>query len=318
MKNLPEAIETKSHIPAKRSSYRNSNRLILVMMALPMVILMIVLNYIPLFGWIYAFFDYHPGVGLANSPFVGLKYFKMALDFSAGSELLQVIRNTLVLSLIGFILTPLPMLFAVFLSEMRIVFVKKFVQVTTTIPYFLSWILVFGLAFATFSVDDGFVNQLLVKWNMHPINPLANDSIAWYFQSAIGLWKNLGFNAIIYLAAMGSIDQQLYDSARVDGAGRFQRIWHVTVPGLMPTFIVLLLLNISFFLDNGFEQYYAFLNPLVQNKIQVFDYYIYRTGLALGEYSYSTTLGMFKTIVSVILLFSANWVTKRIRGDSIL
>lgn len=312
---LPAAGRT-----AGRARLRLSNRGILICMALPFVLHFILFYYVPLFGWIYAFFDYLPGVGLQDSAFAGLDYFRMALDIDGGSELLSVLRNSLVLSFLGILTSPLAVLFAVFLSEMNSKFFRKLIQTTTTLPYFLSWILVYALAFATFSINDGFLNQMLLSLHLikEPINPLANGQIAWYFQSGIGIWKSLGFSAIIYLAAMGGIDSEMYDAANVDGAGRFAKIVHITIPSIMPTYIVLLLLSVSNLLSNGFDQYYAFMNPLVQDKLQVFDYYVYRIGLALNQYSLSTALGIFKTIVSVTLLFTVNAIAKKVRGDSII
>lgn len=295
-----------------------SNQLRLFFMALPLVLLVLVFSYIPLFGWAYAFFDFRPGVGLFKVPYVGLKNFAMALNFKGGSDLLITLRNTFAMSFLGLATSPLPVVFAICLTEMNSHFFKKFIQTVTTLPNFISWILVYAIAFATFSTGDGFVNQLLVSMNMEPISPLANNDIAWYFQTALGIWKGLGFSAIIYLAAIGGIDQELYDAAAIDGAGRFQRILHVTVPGLAPTYIVLLLLSVSNILSNGFDQYYAFMNPMVQNKLQVFDYYIYRVGIGLNEYSLGTALGIFKTVVSVTLLFGVNWLAKRIRGNPII
>lgn len=290
----------------------------LLLMALPFMILIIVFNYIPLMGWIYAFFDYKPGLKLYQSHFVGMKYFLLAL--SGGSELLTVLRNTLVLSFLNILTSPLPVIFAILLSETPRRRFRKFVQTVTTLPNFISWVLVFMLSFTFFSVDDGFVNNILLKLKIVeiPINFLAIEGLVWPFQTAINVWKTLGWSAIIYLAAITSIDQELYDAAKVDGTGRFRSILHITIPGIMPTFTVILLLQVGNMLTNGFDQYFVFYNPMVHNSIQVLDLYLYRMGIVLYDYSYSTALGMFKTIVSVILLFFVNFVSKKVRGDSII
>jgi putative aldouronate transport system permease protein len=297
-----------------------SSRAKLGLMVAPFVIFVIVFSYVPIFGWIYAFFDYRPGVGLTKVPFVGLKYFIMAFNLKSGSDLLQVFRNTFMMSFLGLLTSPLPVIFAICLTEMNNRFFKKAVQTMTTLPNFISWILVFAIAFETFSISDGFVNQILLNWKIlkDPINPLASSDGAWFFQTGLGLWKGLGFSAIIYLAAIGGIDTELYDAADIDGAGRFQKMRYVTVPGLAPTYIVLLLLAVSNILSNGFDQYYAFMNAMVRDKLQVFDYYIYRVGIGLNEYSLGTALGIFKTVVSVSLLFGVNWLSKKIRGVSII
>ncbi len=289
-------------------------------MALPFVVFIFVFNYIPLFGWIFAFFDYLPGVALRKVPFVGLKYFQIAVDFRGGSDLLSVLRNTFALSLLGILTSPLPVVFAICMTEMSNRFFRKTVQIVTTLPNFISWILVFAISYATFSTTDGFLNQLLLSLNIlkDPISPMTNSDFAWYFQTLLGIWKGLGFSAIIYLAAIAGIDPELYDAASVDGAGRFQKMWHVTVPGLMPTFLVLLLLSIGSLLSNGFDQFYAFMNAMVRDKIQVLDYYVYRVGIGKDQYSLATALGIFKTVVSVTLLFGVNWIAKRSRGVPII
>jgi len=313
--NLSTAEQLASTVPKRKKLQRNG--LLLLLMALPFVVLVFIFYYVPLFGWVYAFYNYKPGIPLSQSEFVGLKYFQMAL--SEGSELGTVLRNTLGLSFLGILTSPLPIAFAIMLSEVRSKTFKKLTQTLTTLPNFVSWVIVFSLFFSIFSVE-GLMNQLLAKFHLidSPLNPLANPDAAWYMQTAIGIWKGLGWGAIIYLAAITGIDAELYDAAKVDGAGRFQTIWHITVPGIMPTYFVLLLLSISGMLSNGFEQYFVFMNPLVNEKLNVLDYYLYNVGIVQNDYSYSTALGIFKTIVSILLLFTANLLSKRIRGQSII
>ncbi len=315
-------MQMESTLPIKQNIFRkkktfSKNRLILFGMALPFITMILVFNYIPLFGWIYALYDYKLGVPLIKSEFVGLKYFILAVSESGG--LLPVLRNTLVLSFLAILCSPIPVVFAILISEAKSNIFKKLVQTTTTFPFFISWIIMFAIVFEMFSIE-GFINQVAVKLGFveEGYNYLGTSSIAWYFQTALGVWKNLGWNAIIYLAAIAGIDQELYDSARVDGAGRFRSILHITIPGIMPTFVVLLLLNIAGMLSNGFEQYFLFYNPLVADKLEVLDYYVYRVGLGNFDYSYSTTLGIFKTVVSVILLFFCNYLSKIIRGQNIV
>ncbi len=307
-------------VPGAKRRKMTPGRWRLLAMALPLVLFVFLFSYVPLFGWIYAFFDFRPGVGLFKVPYAGLKYFQMAFNFRGGSDLLPVLRNTFVMSFLGLACSPLPVIYAMCLTEMNNRFFKKFIQTVTTLPNFISWILVYAIAFATFSVNDGFVNHLLMsaKLIQDPINPLAGGDIAWFFQTGLGIWKGLGFSAIIYLAAIGGIDQELYDAADIDGAGRFQKMVHVTLPGLAPTYIVLLLLSVSNILSNGFDQYYAFMNAMVQPKLQVFDYYVYRMGIGLNEYSLGTALGIFKTLVSVSLLFTVNAIAKKVRGNAII
>lgn len=301
----------------RQSRFVLSNRMKLFLMAVPFLILVFVFNYIPLFGWIYAFFDYKPGVPLWKTPFAGLDYFKLMYD--ERKDLFHVLRNTMIMSVFGLLCTPLYAVFAIFLNEMRSKSFKKLVQITTTLPNFISWILVYSVFFMFLS-SDGFINQVLFRlgWIDAPTNVLGNNDIVWYVQTGVGIWKGLGWGAIIYLAAIAGIDQELYDAAKVDGAGRFRAIWNITVPGILPTFFVLLLLNISNMLSNGFDQYFVFYNPLVASHIEVLDYYTYRVGMLNSDFAYSTALGISKTVISITLLFSVNHLAKRVRGESIV
>lgn len=289
--------------------------------AIPFILLVFVLTYLPLFGWVYAFFDYKPGLPLASSHFVGLKYFlEPFTDINSGNELINAIINTFAISILGLLVSPLPAIFAIFLNEMGNKPFKKITQTMTTLPNFISWILVYAIFFATFSVEDGFVNQILLNTGLlkEPINPLANSDIAWFFQTGVGVWKSLGWNGIIFLAAITGIDAQLYDAAKVDGAGRLKSILHVTVPGILPTFFVLLLLQVAGFFNSGFEQFYVFDNAMVRDKLQVLDLYVYRSGIGSSHYSYATAIGMLKSVISVVLLFLVNGFSKIVRGVSIV
>jgi putative aldouronate transport system permease protein len=285
-------------------------------MAIPCVIALILFSYLPLFGWLIAFFDYKPGLVLFQTKFVGLKWFTFAFK---DMEMLLILRNTLVLSFLSLLAYPLAIGFAMFLMEMRSARIRKLVQTLTTLPNFISWVLVFSIAYAFLSSGDGVLNKILLNFNLieTPLNPLANPEIVWPLQTAILIWKTLGFSAIIYIAAIVGIDQGLYEAASIDGAGRFQKMWHITIPGIIPTFITLLLLGIGNLLNTGFEQYYLFKNPLTQSTIEVLDLYVYRIGITLNNFPLSTAIGMSKTLVSVLLLFGANYLSKKLRDQSI-
>ncbi|WP_247740888.1 sugar ABC transporter permease [Cohnella sp. LGH] len=300
----------------RRTRRSLSGRGTLLLMAVPCIAALALFSYLPLVGWAIAFFDYKPGLRLLDTEFVGFKYFKMALD---NPEMLAVLRNTLAMSFLGLLASPLGVLFAIFLAEMRSRKLQRFIQTTTTLPNFVSWVLVYAVCYVMLSANDGIVNKVLLQLHLidQPLNPLANPDIVWLFQTAIGIWKGLGFGAIVYIAAIVGIDQEQYDAAAVDGAGRFRKIWHITIPGLMPTFITLLLLSVGGVLNNGFEQYYLFQNGLVQEKIQVLDLYVYRVGIYMNNYPLSTAIGMAKTIVSVALLMSVNVLSRKLRDHSI-
>ena len=193
------------------------------------------------------------------------------------------------------------------------------VQTGTSIPNFISWVLVYSIVFMLLSSESSALNNILMGLGLvkEPVNPLTNAKHAWLIQVAIGAWKTLGYNAIIYLSAITSIDQELYQAADVDGANTWQKIVHVTVPGLLSTFFVLLLLAISNMLSNGFDQYWLLGIGMTWDKLEVFDTYVYRMGIKNMEYSLATAMGIFKSVVSIILLSFANWASKRLRGESI-
>ena len=196
---------------------------------------------------------------------------------------------------------------------------RRVVQTLTTVPNFISWVLVYAIAFCIFSTD-GFVSSLMVNagiWK-EGVNMLMGGSHVWLQMLAWGLWKGIGWSAIIYIAAISGIDQQLYEAATVDGAGRFQRMWNITVPSLIPTFCVLLLMSIANILSNGMDQYLVFENSTNTSSIMVLDLYVYKLGIGQGQIPLSTVIGMVKSVVSVTLLFAANGSSKLIRGESIV
>lgn len=284
--------------------------------SLPFLILVFAFAYVPLMGWAYAFFDYHPGKTLLECEFVGLDVF--AKIWSNRTELFRVMRNTLVMSGICIATMPLAVVFAIMLNEVKNSRFRKLVQTTTTLPNFISWIVVFTLAFAMFSTD-GMVASLFKTLGVEKtMNLLGDSEHVWIFQWGLATWKSLGWNSIIYIATIAGIDSELYDAAHVDGANRMQTIRHIIIPGLYSAFFVQLLLAISNMLSNGFEQYFVFYNPLTADKIEVLDYYVYKIGVLTNDYPQSIALGMAKTVISVILLFTANKLSKKVRGEAIV
>lgn len=287
-------------------------------MIVPFLVFYIMFGYVPLFGWIYAFFRYVPGIPMDQTPFVGFENF---LDmFMDSGDIGRVMINTLVLSFVNLLTSPMPVILAILLNEVRSRKFKKLIQTTTTLPHFIGWIIVFSLAFSMFSTD-GAVNYFLSGVGItEPVNVLGNSDLVWIFQPALNLWKNIGWNSIIYLAAIAGIDGELYDAAFVDGAGRFRRIWHITIPNVAPTFYVLLLLTVSGLLNagSGLQQYLVFNNPMVAEKIEVLDLYVYKYGLIKTDYSYATAVGIMKSFVSILLLFTVNFAAKRTRGEGIV
>lgn len=287
---------------------------------LPLLILVFVFSYLPLYGWSYAFFDYKPGRALKECEFVGLDNFKMMFqDSYAVKNIMRVMKNTFGMSFLGILTSVLPMGFAILLSEIKGRRFRKFVQTSVTIPNFISWVLVYSIAYVMFSVNDGFVNRMLVNLGVldSGINFLASPDHVWISMTLWGLWKGLGWNAIMYIAALTGIDSELYEAAKIDGAGRMKLIRHITIPGLLPTFFVLLILSIANLLNNGMEQYYIFQNAMNKESIEVLDLYVYNQGMVGYNYSFSTAVSMLKSVVSVVLLFFANSMSKLVRGETV-
>lgn len=292
----------------------------LFLMMLPIIALAFVFSYLPLYGWRYAFFDYKSGETLSADKFVGLKWFTSLLQNDATKkDIVMVLKNTLAMSGLGILTSWVPMAFAVFLSEIKNMRFRRIVQTFTTIPNFISWVLVYAIALAIFSTD-GFINTMITSVTGQSVttNYLMSADHMWLKMLAWGLWKGVGWSAIIYIAAISGIDQGLYEAATVDGAGRFAKMWYITIPELIPTYCVLLLMSIANILSNGMEQYYVFSNAMNWEKIQVLDLYVYNLGIDKGLIPLSTVIGMVKSIISVALLFAANGVSKAIRGESIV
>ena len=276
----------------------------LLMIAVPFILFIAAFSYVPIAGWIISFFKYYPGIPLDRLEFVGFRNFQ--LFFSNWRQVLNVLGNTLALSALTILSMPIPIIFAILLHELRGRRLKRVVQTVSTVPYFISYVLLY-LAFVTlFSPSDGMINTLLVD-RLHVIGKpllLLNDpDKAWLMQTFVYLFKNTGYNAILYLSAIAGIDPEMFDAADVDGANRFQKILHILLPGLASTFVVLLVLNLGNILSGaGFEQYYVFGNAMVLDKLEVLDTYTYKMGMVQGNFSFGTAMSMMKSLVSVVLL----------------
>lgn len=290
------------------------------LMVLPFLILNFLFCYFPLHGWIYALYDYRSPLKLSQCEFVGLKWFKMLVaNETQLKQIGQVMKNTFAMSFLGIATSFLPVLFAVFLNEMKSRKCKAVVQTLTTLPNFISWTLIYSVAFSLFS-NSGMVNTLLQQLGLisEPVRILDSGEHVWLFMILLSTWKGLGWGAIMYIASLSGIDQEMYEAARVDGAGRWQMIRSITIPSLMPTYFVLLILAVANFLSNGMEQYFVFQNAFNKEHIQVLDLYVYNIGLGGKSFSLATAVGMLKTIVSITLLIIVNGVSKKVRGESII
>ena len=270
----------------------------------------VIFYYLPLAGWAMAFQNYKPKDGILHSQFIGLEKFKMLFS---DATFLRVIRNTLAMGVINLVVTFVTAIaFAILLNEVRNRGGKKVVQTISYLPHFLSWIVVTGILHDMLS-GTGIINELLMNAHLitQPINFFAHEKYFWPIVAFANVWKETGWNAIIYLAAITSIDPSLYEAAAIDGAGRWGKIKYVTLPGIKPTIIILLLMNVGNVLNAGFEIQYLLGNGLVQNVSQTIDIYVLKWGISQGDYAIGTAAGIFKSVVSIILIVAANQIAKR-------
>lgn len=287
---------------------------------LPFIVAYAVFCYLPLTGWRYAFYDYKPGRQLNDCTFVGFRYFtNMFQNPVSRRELFRVLRNTVVMSSLGYLTSFLPLILAMLLNEVRSKKYRKFVQTVTTIPNFVSWILVFAMATAMFSVESGAVNRMLREWGVieNGLNILGTSDHVWLLMLLLGIWKGLGWDCVIYMAAINGIDQELYEAAAIDGAGRFQKMRYITFPGLLPTYVTLLIIGLGNFLNTGMEQYLVFQNAFNKDKIEVLSLYTYNVGLVGNNISRGTAIGMMQSVVAVLLLSVTNMISGKIRDEKI-
>lgn len=290
----------------------------LYMMSLPFVAWVFVFNYLPLWGWTMAFQNFKPGKGFFDQKWVGFDHF---VELFTDDRFMIVMRNTLAMSFMGLIAGfTVPIIFAVLLNEVRQQFLKRTVQTISYLPHFVSWVVAAGIVTKMLSTEGGVVNQVLVGLHIisEPIQFMAKGNLFWGIVTASDVWKETGWNTIIYLAAIAGIGPELYEAAKVDGASRLRQIWHITIPGIRSTIIVLLIMSIGHLISIGFEKQFLLGNNLVSDYSEVLDLYALKYGLGLGRFSFGTAINIFNSVVSVILLFAANGVFKRITKESIM
>ncbi|WP_256209088.1 sugar ABC transporter permease [Paenibacillus sp. CF384] len=284
----------------------------LVLMSVPFLIWLVIFKYIPLWGWSIAFQNYKPAKAFSDQKWVGLKQFKFMFS---DDRFLVVLRNTLAMSLINFVLGFVTaIILAILLNELRKVAFKRVVQTISYLPHFISWVVAATIIQTILSADGGVLNEILMGLGFikEPILWLGEGKYFWGILGVSEVWKNVGWNTIIYLAAMTSIDPAQYEAAEIDGAGRFQRIFHVTLPGIKPVIIILIILNLGQILETGFEPQYLLGNGPNLDYSENLEIFILKYGMNLGNYSLSVAAGIFKTVISVVLLFSANYLSKRL------
>ncbi|WP_372663438.1 ABC transporter permease [Cohnella sp.] len=287
------------------------------LMVLPGLALIFVFSYIPMYGVLTAFKDFNIIRGFMDSPWVGFKHFEM---FYNSPDIKEVLRNTIVISLLKFgIGFPAPIILALMLNEVRHMFFKRLVQTVSYLPHFLSWVIVAGMVMSMLSTDNGSVNMLLEKMNLidEPINFLSLPEYFWSILISTGVWKEIGFASIVYLAAIAGVDPHLYEAAEMDGASKLKQIYLITLPSIMPVIAIFMILAIGNLLNAGFEDILLLAsNPILRDVSDVIDTYVYRVGIQNSRFSYATAIGLFKALISVGMLVLANWFARR-SGNSL-
>ncbi|WP_220446547.1 ABC transporter permease subunit [Paenibacillus piri] len=287
----------------------------LYVMLLPGVVYFLVFKYLPMWGVLIAFQDFQPHLGLTGSPWAGFKHFNR---FFSDPLFWMLFRNTLVLAVYNLVFFfPMPIVIALLLNELRHELYKKMIQTMIYIPHFVSWVVVVGIVYVFFTTEGGLVNELIAWFGFNKIPFLLSEE--WFRTLIISevIWKETGWGTILFLAALAGVDPSLYEASKIDGANRWHQLWHITVPAIKSTIIILLLLRLGHFLDLGFEQIYLMLNAMNREIGEVFDTFVYTNGVQQGQFSYSTAVGLFKSAVSLVLVVGANYITRKAGEEGI-
>ncbi|NLX70383.1 MAG: sugar ABC transporter permease [Clostridiales bacterium] len=290
----------------------------LLVLSVPFILMVFIFNYVPIWGWILAFKNYNPGLGLMKSPWVGLDNFR---DVFNDDNFYRAIKNTLAISSLKLVFNITSAVgLAILINEIRNSFVKRTIQTISYLPYFVSWVVAANIVFMALSPEDGIINQILMALGItkEPIPFMGKKEYFYWIVAFSSVWKTVGYNAIVYLSAMTGIDPELYESASIDGAGRIRKIISITIPSIMPTIKILLVLNIGWILNAGFEQVYLLGSPSVHEVSSTLEVYVYNYALKYFRYSFGTAIGIFNSVVSFILIMFANFVSKKIDGEGIL
>ncbi|QGH35570.1 ABC transporter permease subunit [Gracilibacillus salitolerans] len=287
----------------------------LYLMSIPGILYFFIFKYVPMAGSIIAFQDYNIFAGFIDSSWVGFKHFIAMFD---NPDIFNIIRNTFIISFYDIIFNfPASIILALLLNELRVVLYKRIIQTVVYMPHFLSWVIISGLFMTILSPSNGIVNNLIESLGFNPIYFFGSEEYTRPILIGSGIWQSIGWGTIIYLAALSGINPELYEAAKVDGANRWQQTIKITLPSLLPTITILFLLQIGQFLDFGFERVYTFLNPLNGGTGHIIDTYIYEVGLQNAQYSLTTAMGLFKSLIGLFLLFIANFLSRKATGNSL-
>ncbi|WP_304941820.1 ABC transporter permease [Vallitalea guaymasensis] len=277
-------------------------------MMIPGIIFLLIFSYIPMFGIIMAFQDYVPAKGILCSNFVGLKHFMYMISLP---DIAQIVKNTLIIA-VGKILlgTFMAIAFSILLNEISKKFLKKTVQTIVYMPHFLSWVVLAAVVVNMFNLD-GTINQILVSFGLDKINFMGSNR--WFRPLIVGtdVWKEFGYNSVVYLAAITAIDPGLHEAAAIDGASWWRRVINITIPGMLPIILLMAAMSLTSILSAGFDQIYNLYTPMVYETGDVLDTYVYRIGLVGRQYSFATAVGLFKSVIGMILMLTANGLAKK-------
>ncbi|WP_040213377.1 ABC transporter permease [Clostridium polynesiense] len=287
----------------------------LYLLLIPGLITLFIFKYTPMYGLIIAFQDFNIFSGIAGSDWVGLAHFKKLFT---SPEFINVFKNTLIISISKIvILFPLPIILALLLNEIKNLLFKKSIQTVIYLPHFISWVIVSGLFMNLLSVNGGIVNTIIAKFGMEPIPFFMEPNVFRPLLVITEGWKEVGWGTIVYLAAITGIEQEQYEAARIDGANKFQQIKSITLPGIAPTIVLMFIIRLGNILEAGTEQILVMYNSVVYNVSDVIGTYVYRVGLGTSDYSFSTAVGLFNSVVAFILVVTGNYLCKRFLGKSI-
>lgn len=304
-KNKTKMVATKKSLRQRMYEYRW-----IYFLGIPGIVLLFFMNYLPMRNLLMAFQDYNPHLGLLRSPWVGLEHFQTLFQ---DPKFYNMLKNTLIISGLSLLTFPAPIILALIMNEVRNAAFKKFVQTAVYLPHFLSWAIVASLTFFLLSTEQGLVNKIAEMMGNEPTAYMFSSGWIYVIILVQSVWKGIGWGSIVYLAAISGIDQTLYEAAKMDGASRFQCIWKITLPSIMPTIMVMLILKMGTIISVDFEQVFLMNNAMVKQQLEVFEVYIFNNSIASGstQYSYSTAIGIFKSVINTGLVILTNWIANR-------
>ena len=275
----------------------------------------VIFNYVPMYGIVLAFKNYRPNKGILGSPWVGMKYFN---QFFNSPSFLLLLKNTLILSLYSLLASlPVPILLALCLNEVRIPWFKKTVQMVTYAPYFISTVVMVGMLIQLMNIRSGFFNHLIQIFGGTPVDFMAIPSLFRTIYVFSGVWQGMGYSAVIYIAALSNVDPQLYEAAIIDGANRLQKIIHIDIPAILPTIVLMLIMSLGNVMSIGAEKVYLMQNNLNLSTSEIISTYVYKIGLINGQFSLSTAVGLFNSVINFVLIVIVNTIARRL-GDTSL